>query len=186
MTHNNNQQYPSWEHDSEIHGYWVMNGRLLATEYPGAKDEQKALRKLQVLRGAGITSFVDLTEAGEMTRGGAPMVPYARLLSPDVNYQRFPIPDTSVIDDSEYDRILDYIRAELDAGRVVNLHCWGGKGRTGTVVGAWLIDNEGIDYDSAIRRLKELRRGSRKADHSVPDNHAQHDVLRRRAQRREA
>ena len=53
MTNNSNtdQQYPSWEHDPEIHGYWVVTGRLLATEYPGAKDEEKALRKLQVLRG---------------------------------------------------------------------------------------------------------------------------------------
>ncbi len=95
MTNNNNQQYPSWEHDSEIHGYWVMNGRLLATEYPGAKDEEKALRKLRVLRDAGITSFVDLTEAGERTWDGAPMVPYNGLLGLDVAYKRFAIPDTS-------------------------------------------------------------------------------------------
>ena len=186
MTHNNNQRYPSWEHDSEIHGYWVMNGRLLATEYPGAKDDEKALRKLQVLRDAGITSFVDLTEAGEMTRGGARMVPYARLLSPDVNYQRFPIPDTSVIDDEGYDRILNYIRTELDAGKVVLVACWGGKGRTGTVVGAWLIDNEGVGYPQVIDRMQELRRGSSKADHPVPDTEEQHQVLRRRAQRRAA
>ena len=30
MTNNNNQRYPSWEHDSEIHGYWFIRGRLLA------------------------------------------------------------------------------------------------------------------------------------------------------------
>ena len=186
MTHNNNQQYPSWEHDSEIHGYWVMNGRLLATEYPGAKDDEKALRKLRVLRDAGITSFVDLTEAGERTWDGAPMVPYNGLLGPDVAYKRFAIPDTSIITEAGYDRILDYIRAELDDGRVVVTHCWGGKGRTGTVVGAWLIDNEGVDYDGALRRLEELRLGSRKADHAVPDSLAQHAVLRRRAQRRAA
>ena len=114
MTNDNNQQYPSWEHDPEIHGYWVIPGRLLATEYPGAKDEAKALRKLQVLRDAGITSFVDLTEDGERTWDGAPM-------------------DPTVID-----------------------------------------------------RMQELRRGSRKADHPVPDTEEQHGVLRRRAQRREA
>ena len=114
------------------------------------------------------------------------MVPYNGLLGPDVAYKRFAIPDTSIITEAGYDRILDYIRAELDDGRVVVTHCWGGKGRTGTVVGAWLIDNEGVDYDGALRRLEELRRGSRKADHAVPDSLAQHDVLRRRAQRRAA
>ena len=185
MTNNNNdQQYPSWEHDPEIHGYWVMTGRLLATEYPGAKDEEKALRKLQVLRDAGVTSFVDLTEAGEMTRGGATMVPYNGLLGSDVNYRRFAIPDTFVIDDAGYDRILDYIQAELDAGRVVSCHCWGGKGRTGTVVGSWLIDNEGVGYPAVIDRMQELRRGSSKADHPVPDTEEQCNVLRRRAQRK--
>ena len=185
MTNNNNdQQYPSWEHDPEIHGYWIVRGRLLATEYPGAKDEEKALRKLQVLRDAGVNSFVDLTEAGERTWDGTPMVPYNGLLGPDVNYRRFAIRDTSVIDDAGYDRILDYIRAELDAGRVVNFHCWGGKGRTGTVVGSWLIDNEGVSYPEVIDRMQELRRGSSKGNHPVPDTPEQHDVLRRRAQRK--
>lgn len=183
MTNNNN---PSWEHDSVVHGYWVIPGRLLATEYPGAKDDEKALRKLRVLRDAGITSFVDLTEAGEDTWGGSTMVPYSGLLGPDVAYQRFAIPDTSVIADSEYERILDYIRAELAAGKVVLAHCWGGKGRTGTVVGSWLIDTEAVGYPQVIDRMQELRRGSSKEHHPVPDTEEQHDVLRRRAQRREA
>ena len=186
MTNNNNQQYPSWEHDAVVHGYWVVRGRLLATEYPGAKDEEKARRKLGVLLDAGVTSFVDLTEAGERTWGGATMVPYSGWLGPDVNYRRFAIPDTSVIDEAGYDEILDYISSELEAGRVVSCHCWGGKGRTGTVVGSWLIDNEGVGYPAVIDRMQALRRGSSKADHPVPDTEEQHDVLRRRAQRREA
>ena len=164
----------------------MVTGRLLATEYPGAKDEEKALRKLRVLLDAGVNSFVDLTEAGERTWDGAPMVPYNGLLGPDVAYQRFAIPDTSVIADAGYDRILAYIRAELAAGKVVLAHCWGGKGRTGTVVGSWLIETEGVGYPQVIDRMQELRRGSSKADHPVPDTEEQHDVLRRRAQRREA
>jgi len=184
MTNNNNQQYPSWEHDAVVHGYWVVRGRLLATEYPGAKDEEKALRKLQVLRDAGVNSFVDLTEEEEPTRGGATMVPYDGLLGPDVNYRRFAIPDTSVIDDAGYDEILDYMSSELEAGRVVSCHCWGGKGRTGTVVGAWLIDNEGHGYPAVIDRMQALRRGTSKADHPVPDTEEQCNVLRRRAKRK--
>lgn len=183
---NNNQRYPSWEHDSVVHGYRVVRGRLLATEYPGAKDDEKARRKLQVLRNAGINSFVDLTEKGEPTWDGTPMAPYSELLGPGVAYKRFAIPDTSVIGDGGYDRILDYISAELNAGRVVVAHCWGGKGRTGTVVGSWLIDNEGVGYPAVIDRMQELRRGTSKADHPVPDTPEQHDVLRRRAKRKAA
>lgn len=184
MTEHNNAE--SWPHDRIIHGYWVIPGRLLATEYPGAKEPEKALRKLRVLQDAGVNSFVDLTEAGEPTWDGTPMLPYAGLLEPGVGYRRFAIPDTSVIDDDGYDAILTYIRAEIAAGKVVLAHCWGGKGRTGTVVGAWLIDEEGLGYPEVIDRMQELRSGTHKAHHPVPDTEEQHRVLRRRARRREA
>lgn len=184
MSENNNNT-PSWEHDELVHGYWVIPDRLLATEYPGHKTVEKARRKLAVLTGAGVNSLVDLTEAGERTWDGSPMVPYDGLLGPDVGYRRFAIPDTSVIADDGYDEIVDYIRAELDAGKVVATHCWGGKGRTGTVVGAFLIDTEGLGYPEVIDRMQELRAGSSKADHPVPDTEEQHRVLRRRAQGRE-
>lgn len=182
----NNRNNPSWEHDEFVHGYWVIAGRLLATEYPGHKTEEQARRKLAVLTGAGVNSFVDLTEAGERTWDGSPMVPYDGLLPDGVKHKRFEIPDQGVIVDDEYDGIVDHIRAELDEGRVVVLHCWGGKGRTGTVVGCWLIDTEGLGYPEVIDRMRELRAGSSKASHPVPDTEEQHRVLRRRAQRREA
>ena len=114
------------------------------------------------------------------------MVPYDGLLGPEVTYRRFPIPDTKTITDAGYDRILAHIRAELDAGKVVLVACWGGKGRTGTVVGAWLIENEGLGYPAVIDRMQELRAGTRKDHHPVPDTEEQHAVLRRRAQRIEA
>lgn len=183
---NNNNDRPSWEHDDVVHGFWVVPGRFLATEYPGAKDRDKALRKLQVLLGVGVNSFVDLTEPGEPTWDGTPMLPYDGLLGPDVNYTRFAIPDTGTITDAGYDRILAHINAELDAGRVITLHCWGGKGRTGTVVGAWLIEQQGLGYPHVIDHMQALRAGSKKAYHPVPDTPEQHDVLRRRAQRKEA
>ena len=182
----NNNDNPSWVHDQLIHGYWVIQDRLLATEYPGAKETETTQRKLQALLDAGVNSFVDLTERGERTWDGSPMVPYDGLLGPGITYERFAIRDTSVIADAGYDLILDHIRAELDAGKVVLTHCWGGKGRTGTVVGSWLIDEEGLGYPEVLDRMGELRRGSRKASHPVPETAEQHDVLRRRAQRKAA
>ena len=180
----NNNTTPSWPHDELVHGWWVVPGRLLATEYPGAKSPEKTARKLTVLRDAGINSFVDLTEAGEITRGGDPMRRYDGDLDGGAAYRRFPIPDTGVVDDDGYDRILAHIRAELDAGKVVVAHCWGGKGRTGTVIGCWLIDQDGLGYPDVLDRMQSLREGTRKADHRVPDTDEQADVLRRRAQRR--
>lgn len=170
---------PSWPHDDIIHAWWVIPGRLLAGEYPGSIDPDKAALKLQTLVDAGVDSFVKLTESGEITWGGAPLQPYDSGLA--ARHTRFPIPDQSVIDDAGYDEILAHIRGELDAGKVVYAHCWGGKGRTGTVVGAWLIAEEGLGYPGVLERMEQLRAGTRKAHERVPENRTQEAVLERRA-----
>jgi protein-tyrosine phosphatase len=61
------------------------------------------------------------------------------------------------------ERILATIREELDAERPVYVHCWGGIGRTGTVIGCWLVE-QGLTGDEALRRIAELRSGT-------PDSH---------------
>lgn len=101
-------------------------------------------------------------------------------------YARLAIRNTSVIDDDGYDRIVEHIRGELDSGRVVYAHCWGGKGRTGTVVGAWLIADEALGYPAVLDRIDELRAGTRKVNELAPENAHQRAVLRRLAARREA
>jgi protein-tyrosine phosphatase len=96
-----------------------------------------------------------------------------------------PIPDMGVIDQDGYDRIIACIQGEMDTGRIVYVHCWGGKGRTCPVVGSLLIDG-GLDYDSAIARIAELRTGTRKASEPCPESSSQHRVLRQRAARTHA
>ena len=190
---NNSLGDPTWPHDRTIHAWWVIPGRLLAGEYPGSIDPVKAARKRQVLLDAGVNSYVNLTEEGELAGGGQPLKPYHELLIAEAQdrglslpeHHRFEIPDTYIIDDAGYDSILEHIRQELDSGKVVYVHCWGGKGRTGTVIGSWLIEQEGLDYAGTLQRLRELRRGTRKAHHPVPDTEAQHEVLRRRARQKE-
>ena len=46
--------------------YWVIPGRLLAGEYPGASSRSETMTRLQRLLTAGVSSFLDLTEDHEM------------------------------------------------------------------------------------------------------------------------
>jgi protein-tyrosine phosphatase len=70
------------------------------------------------------------------------------------------------------------IEAGLSRGAVY-VHCWGGIGRTGSVIGCVLVD-EGLGCDEIIDRLTTLRHGSRKAHRRAPEMPVQHDLLRRR------
>jgi rhodanese/phosphatase family protein len=173
-----------WPHDAILHAWWVEPGRLLAGEYPGARTPKKAAAKVRLLVAAGVDSIVDLTTPAD---GLASYQQALRIAAEEAGRQvrhfAHPIPDMGVVDDAAYDRILTRIRSEMDSGRVVYVHCWGGKGRTSTVVGCLLID-DGLDYDAAIARITELRAGTRKAMDACPESPSQHRLLRDRAARR--
>jgi protein tyrosine/serine phosphatase len=137
--------------------YWLIEGQLMAGEYPGALTEDEARVKLAGLLDLGIRSFIDLTETTD------PLDPYEELLQEiawskgiDVVYERMPIRDMSVPTTERMIEILDRIRSEMAAGRPVYFHCWGGIGRTGTVSGCWLVE-EGHACDVALALIKKLR-----------------------------
>ncbi len=116
------------------------------------------------------------------------LAPYAHLVEGagaaralDLRHQPFPIPDLGVVDDPDYDVVLDLIEDGLGRGGVY-VHCWGGVGRTGTVVGCLLAD-QGFGDDAALDRLQGLRHGTRKAHRPAPETEAQRGVIRRRAGR---
>ena len=63
---------------------------------------------------------------------------------------------------AETKKILDTIDSALKRGANVYVHCLGGSGRTGTVVGCWLRRHGLVDADNVLGRLKKLRLGDRK------------------------
>ena len=147
--------------------YWVIPGQLLAGEYPGAIDPRRAAAHLERLITVGIDQFIDLTEPAEL-------VPYADIaqsvaasLGADIALERHPIPDLSVPRSSEdMANVLDAIDTAMAEGRTVYVHCWGGVGRTGTVVGCWLV-RHGLTGDQALSQIAEWWKGVGKS-HRAP------------------
>jgi protein-tyrosine phosphatase len=170
-----------WAHDAVLHAWWVEPGRLLAGEYPGARTAEKAAAKVRLLVDAGVDSIVDLTTPDDrLDSYEDALQAAAENAGRQIHHFAHPVPDMGVLDDEGYDEIVDRIRGEMDSGRVVYVHCWGGKGRTSTVIGCLLID-AGLDYDATIARIAELRAGTRKAGDPCPESPSQHQVLRQRA-----
>jgi protein-tyrosine phosphatase len=134
----------------------LLDGRLIAGEYPGDRDDTSARAKLGALLDAGVTTFIDLTEPHELAPYDALVAEVARVRGREVKHHRVPIRDVSVPKSAVVMReILDLIDAALDDGGVVYVHCWGGVGRTGTVVGCHLV-RSGMTGDEALARVAEL------------------------------
>ncbi len=158
--------------------YWVEPQRILAGEYPGARDEGEAREKVRRILRAGVTCFVDLTVAGE---GG--LRPYAALAQEEaealgrrVEHRRRPIEDLSVPTREQILAILAEIEAISAGGGVPYVHCWGGIGRTGTVVGCLLV-RRGMRGEEALARIGELRRGTPDGWRRSPETQQQVEMV---------
>ena len=112
---------------------------MLGCEYPGDLDPHKARTKLTALLQAGITDFFDLTEAHELAPYESQLQALAAEQGVQVRYQRFPIKDVSVPEPATLEAMLAVLATSVAAGRKAAVHCWGGVGRTGTVIGCYLV-----------------------------------------------
>jgi hypothetical protein len=122
--------------------YWLLPGRLLAGEYPGSCDPQQHDRRLRALLDSGIRRVIDLTAEGErLPHYADALQSIAATRTVDVRRHAFPIGDFGVPDRATMRGILDAIATALAARDAVYLHCHGGIGRTGTVVGCLLVEH---------------------------------------------
>jgi hypothetical protein len=144
--------------------YWVVPGRFLAGAYPGDPVPGAAEKKLGAILAAGIRCFVDLTSDEDRNLFGQLLVPYQDLVTEiagrrfRTTYRRMPITDLQVPLRAEMEAILDLVDGVILAGLPVYVHCLGGIGRTGTVVGCWLARHGIAQGIAAIDLIRKLRR----------------------------
>ncbi len=153
--------------------YWVVPGEFLAGCYPGSEDGQQAIQKLAGIIDSGIRTMINLMEQNEFNWAGKAfegyekqMQPIAASLGTSVRFERMPIKDTWVPSRTEMIEILDRIDASINDGEPVYLHCWGGRGRTGTVVGCYLARHGIASGRNILKMIQEFRKNTE--DHQMP------------------
>jgi hypothetical protein len=143
--------------------YWVIPRLLLAGEHPGSHLHHDCVRRVDALLDAGVRQVIDLTDLFE---GPGPYISILRERAESralpVAHHRFTIPDFDVPKFATMRAALDAIYGALGAGEPAYLHCWGGVGRTGTVVGCLLREQgftaaEALDLIERKWRVMEKR-----------------------------
>lgn len=145
--------------------YWVLPGPLLAGAHPGNGGKEALQTRVRALVNAGMRTFVDLTDEDEKDGIAGPVPGYRGVLrrlaedeSIQTTYTNIPIIDRCVPSPWTLRCILDVIDRSVSDENPVYVHCWAGRGRTGTIIGCYL-KRHGLALDQdVIQKLAELRK----------------------------
>ena len=164
--------------------YWVLPGSLLAGEIPSSRDEEERKQKVSNLVKMGFDAIVNLMESEERTFSGdlftdyvVDLQYYAALTDKVVEVHRHSIQDFSVTTPQKMKEIIDLIHDLIQQGKKVYVHCWGGIGRTGTVVGCYLIEHNMATPENVIQTIEYLKRTTSIKDRRSPETDEQMDFV---------
>lgn len=97
----------------------------------------------------GITAVVDM----RAERPGEP----AFFHEHDIAHRQYRVPDVTVPGEDVLTDAVDWITARIAEGRTVLIHCAKGRGRSATVLAAYLMDTEGMTFDQVDELLTTKR-----------------------------
>ncbi len=162
--------------------YWVIPGAFAAGEYPGDFDPARTRIRVRRLLEAGINHFINLTGPNELPPYDEIAQEEAQTLGLTVQHQRHTIGDLSIPESPDFmAATLDAIDSAIADGKTVYVHCWAGVGRTGTVVGCWLV-RHGRTGEEALAQIAEwwlnMDEFKRAANPTSPQTSQQRNYIR--------
>jgi atypical dual specificity phosphatase len=81
-----------------------------------------------------------------------------------VDYFHLRVEDYGAPSIEEMDNTVDFIQRQIANEEPVMVHCAAGRGRTGTILAAYLLKEENLTSDQAIKKIRKIRPGSIQSD----------------------
>eukprot|EP01026_Neomeris_dumetosa_P022316 TRINITY_DN19249_c0_g2_i1.p1 TRINITY_DN19249_c0_g2~~TRINITY_DN19249_c0_g2_i1.p1 ORF type:complete len:254 (-),score=8.52 TRINITY_DN19249_c0_g2_i1:392-1153(-) len=152
---------------------WVIKGRLMLGRYPYVEPSRCRLsqvgkKQLDKILSQNIDTFVCLQEelppqqklrpTGK--RGFLPYDAYCKIVAGEKNFERemlflhYPIVDLDIPSQRQMEGLVSEMIELLQEGRNIYLHCWGGRGRAGTVGACLLAKLYGVSTVEALARIQ--------------------------------
>jgi atypical dual specificity phosphatase len=119
--------------------YWLEPGKVAGSSLPHSADDLERWRR------EGVRAVISLTRRSPVLDG--------------FDALRLPVRDFTAPSLDQLTEAMRFIEEHLARNEPIVVHCRGGKGRTGTVLAAWLI-SRGATTEDAIRRVRDAEPGS--------------------------
>lgn len=158
--------------------FWVIPSKLLMGEVPTDINSEKTHQKLNALAKCGIKTVINLMEKDEANNQGELFTDYFSFLNEmNLNTHRVPIRDISIPSYNQMTEVLSIIDDSIKNNRPTYVHCWGGVGRTGTVLGCYLLKHQMANSQNVFDVISYLRRTIPNAHISSPETPEQRQFV---------
>lgn len=158
--------------------YWVIADQFMAGQIPTSSNTAQSHSKLDQLISFQVQTVINLMEPQERNSDGVLFYPYAPYLQQrGIDTYSFPVVDLSIPSRELMTSILRVIDEEMDKGKRIYLHCWGGIGRTGTVVGCYLKQKGLATNQNVFEQIAILKQYSGLAHRLSPETDEQRQFV---------
>jgi atypical dual specificity phosphatase len=137
-------------------GRWIY-GRIFGRpmnfsfidDYVSGSARPFSLSEVNWMKRNGIQSILSLTEE-----------PISKNWIDGIDYKNAPIANHAIPTDFQLRESVDFLISEREQNHKTDVHCAAGKGRTGTVLAAYLCRMYGLAPGEAISQIRSKRKGS--------------------------